>query len=130
MLNLQSLPYYLATIAYCVGIFVLSHDSDPPSSTFDIPYLDKGLHAVVYGALAICVSLALSRSQRPLSELTLFWAPIVFATAYGMTDEIHQRFVPNRFFEISDMLANGAGAVGAQLVMHFGVRRSRRAKVT
>ena len=40
--------------------------------------------------------------------------PIVFVAMYGLSDEIHQVFVPNRSFEVADILADTMGAVMAQ----------------
>ena len=38
---------------------------------------------------------------------------IFIAILYGISDEIHQLFVPNRFFSISDILTNSAGILFA-----------------
>ena len=48
----------------------------------------------------------------------LFLAPIAFAAIYGVTDEIHQAFVPTRSADPWDLLADAAGAtmvVGAYI---------------
>lgn len=113
------LPYAAATVAYCAFIFYLSAQSDPPKPDigFDIPGLDKLAHAVLFGCLAGVVSIGLRRSNASIAPKFQFYAPIAFAVLYGVTDEIHQVFVPERTFELLDLVADAAGAFGLQLVL-------------
>jgi VanZ family protein len=39
------------------------------------------------------------------------------AVAYGMTDEWHQSFVPNRHAELRDLVADGIGALAATAIV-------------
>ena len=40
---------------------------------------------------------------------------IALATVYGLTDEVHQMFVPGRSAEVADLLADAVGATVAAL---------------
>ena len=52
---------------------------------------------------------------------------IAFSIAYGITDEIHQYFVPGRFFDFYDMLADFIGSVfGVMLILFVLNKCSRR----
>ncbi len=71
----------------------------------DLPYVDKLLHARAFGILALLLTLA---SGHPLLALVL-------ASAYGVSDELHQVAVPGRSASGLDWLADtvGAGLVAA-----------------
>lgn len=111
--------YAVAIAGYCALIFALSAQPDPPKPElgFEIPGLDKLAHAVLFGGLAGLVSVGLRRSNTRLRPEVQFYAPIAFAVLYGLTDEIHQLFVPDRSFELLDLTADAAGALGMQLVL-------------
>ena len=88
-------------------IFGLSSISIPPTLPGGS---DKGAHAILYAGLGTLLLRALAGGQfRRIAVRTLLTA-IVLAAAYGVSDEIHQLFVPGRSYEIADMVADAAGA--------------------
>lgn len=99
----------------------MSSDTTPP--TWKLPWqiegLDKVAHAAIYAVLGGIVSIGMRRSGKPVS----FWAqgfiPVLFATLYGLVDEFHQLYVPNRTFDIGDLLADMAGATMTQAVLCY-----------
>ncbi len=107
-------PYILVTGLYCALIFYLSSLSDPPDPGFHFPGLDKVVHLILYAGLAATVSVGIYRSNETVKQGVQFWVPVVFALLYGLTDEIHQIFVPNRSFEWADLLADLCGALLVQ----------------
>lgn len=109
--------YVLLTAAYCGLIFYLSSQQDPDIPEIGIPGVDKVAHAILYAGLAATLSLGIRRSNdRPLPAIQ-FAVPIIFAILYGITDEVHQLFVPNRTFEILDLVADGFGAAALQVFL-------------
>ncbi|GMV93085.1 MAG: hypothetical protein AMXMBFR82_28630 [Candidatus Hydrogenedentota bacterium] len=117
----MSKRYLLATGLYCAFIWVLSSQSEP--GDFELPFtfegMDKVGHMFLYGGLAAVVSLGLRRARvRPSAWVQVF-APILFATFYGVTDEIHQYFVPMRHFDIVDLIADLAGATVVQCALCY-----------
>ena len=116
-------PYRLATIAYCAVLFWLSSMPEPPQPSVDFPGKDKIAHFVLYAGLAAIVAIGMKRSKQPGCGYALWWAPILFATMYGVTDEIHQIFVPKRSFDLLDIIADSAGAVVAATSLYLGVWR-------
>jgi len=79
-----------------------------PHSPFDFLRVDKIGHFAVYGLLATLLC-RLGRGWR-----AAFWA-VVATSAYGLSDEWHQSFVPGRGVEVADWVADtlgGALAVG------------------
>jgi len=94
-----------------------------PSS---IPF-DKFAHAGVYAVLALLVALALSR-RRPRVTLALALVALILAAAYGVSDEVHQGFVPGRDPSIADWSADVVGStlgVAAATLLR-NVRLARR----
>ncbi len=75
------------------------------------PGADKIAHAVVYGLLALTVLFAFSlewRRRWPLRSLVL---TVFFSLLYGISDELHQAFVPGRSPDFFDLAADGCGAL-------------------
>ena len=101
--------YWGPVLAYAFLIFFLSSQSTPSQY---IPGLlqgisDKILHALEYGLLAILLYRALTHTIDTKWPMTL---SIFMALGYGLSDEIHQWFVPQRESDIFDVLADGFGA--------------------
>lgn len=107
----------MLTALYCAGIFYMSSKQEPIPTDYDFAGLDKLVHVVVYGGLAALVSVGIRRADRPATARRQALAPVLFALCYGITDEIHQWFIPHRNFDPLDLVANTAGAVIAQLAL-------------
>ncbi|MEP6932362.1 MAG: VanZ family protein [Nitrospirota bacterium] len=110
--------WHWAPVALYAGmIFYLSAQSHPeeqlPSFLLkDVS--DKVLHAVEYGILAVLCCRAFRWAAGPAVARQAIVAAIVAASVYGVTDEVHQFFVPFRESSWLDWLADTAGAaIGA-----------------
>jgi VanZ family protein len=107
--------YYLAPfLFYCLLIFSLSAQSDLAQvSPVAIP--DKIAHLLEYAGFGFLL-MRLLRYLEPEAEFVkhLIWV-LSIALIYGLSDEIHQLYVPNREFSWMDLLADGAGG-------YFGAR--------
>ena len=117
--------YTVATLLYCGMIFALSSQSEPPAGDWgllDLPGMDKVAHGILYAGLAGLVSLGLWRSNETPRAPVLFWLPILFAVLYGLSDEVHQLYVPGRTFEWMDLLADGLGATMVQVPLFAYLR--------
>lgn len=68
---------------------------------------DKLLHGLEYGVLGILLYRAFHQAMRTLGSISL---AIMCAVGFGISDEIHQWFVPNRQLDIWDLLADTLGA--------------------
>ena len=78
---------------------------------------DVSLHEAAYFGLTVLLIRALARgSWRGVTLLTLI-AAWVIAVAYGLTDEWHQSFVPNRHADWYDVRADAIGAFVATVVV-------------
>ncbi len=83
------------------------------------------MHAVVYFVLGIFTQLTMLGVVR--GKLLSGFATFIFCVTYGITDEIHQLFVPGRAFQFSDLVMDAAGAtVAITLVLLVHIVRYRR----
>lgn len=119
------LHYILLTGLYCFLIFENSAVSDPLPVDVEIPFGDKAAHAVVFGGLSGIIALGMGRSASTAPRWAILIVPVIFATGYGLTDEIHQLYVPGRSFEWADLLADFLGATAVQVLLVFHWRRTR-----
>jgi VanZ family protein len=79
---------------------------------------DKVQHLLAYGALAGALGLWFSLNQWKKKPFRCMVWVMSIAAVYGISDEIHQAFVPGRDCNVWDWLADTLGAViGAGLVM-------------
>ena len=107
--------------------FVLSSIPGPSLPTVDVDYSDKILHAAMYAGIAGALALALGDPRRRRAGLVVALAAAI-ATAYGVTDELHQILTPNRDASIDDVVADAAGAlIGAAIACWLVYRRRRDA---
>ena len=71
----------------------------------------KSVHALEYAILAIlCYRALLHASEPALADYAAILA-IVGAILFGVSDELHQYFVPLREADPWDLVANGAGSL-------------------
>ena len=84
----------------------------------DVVNLDKVLHAVVYGILAVTVFFALPEQQYRTHPWKISLLVVLFCALYGISDEFHQSFIPNRCPSVLDLLADATGAAIAALAWY------------
>ena len=77
-------------------------------------------HLLLYGTLAVLLLIGLKHRSRPRRSTYLL--AVVIAVGYGVTDEIHQSFVPGRDASLFDLVVNATGAAVAAFV--WSQRRS------
>lgn len=110
-------------IVWMGAIFALSSvpGSDLPG-LLALPGADKVGHLVEYVGLGFLTARALARRSLD-STAAVTIAAAVFALAYGISDEIHQRFVPNREFDLVDLSVDTIGGVLGSMLWLWGLRR-------
>ena len=101
--------WWLLAGLYMAGLFALSSVPDDRrdpgvAEYFPPPSVQNALHVPVYAGL----SFLMWRGLRGRRRAALLAAAL--ATAYGVTDEIHQMFVVGRTPSLTDALANALGA--------------------
>ncbi|MDC0977727.1 VanZ family protein [bacterium] len=113
----QILFYWLPFIAYSLLIIYLSHQ---PHIDLGVDVGDKWLHFVEYfGYALLLIRILLLYTIPYYGALT-----IGISTLYGISDELHQFFIPGRDCSISDVLVDIIGA----LTIVLGYRVIKRFK--
>lgn len=107
---------------WCAALWTLSSKSDPEDFVgVKIPLNDKVEHGLAYaagGALAVA-AFGASRRLRPWA------AAVLFCTAWGISDEVHQSFVPGRDSSAADAVADFAGASAGAFGVGAWLRRAQ-----
>jgi|SRR5262245_59958334 len=95
--------HWVPILCYSGLIFFLSSRSIQA-----VPH-DKWIHLLEYSVFGVLLAWPLSRSFG-LKGWPLVFTVFVVGTFFGLSDEIHQYFVPGRTASVGDLLADGAGA--------------------
>ena len=103
----QRLGLWAPVVLYGAVIVVLSSISAVPPLPGGMT--DKTAHALLYAGLGFLAGRAFSGGAgRPVTARVVLLV-MAFCALYGLSDEIHQLFVPNRQFDLKDMAADVAG---------------------
>ena len=70
-------------------------------------------HLVIFTLLTIFLLMSSIRGDK--QKIDLIFSVISFTILYAISDEIHQLFVPGRYFTIADILTDSAGVLFATL---------------
>jgi VanZ family protein len=120
----HSVVAWVAVIAYMGAIFYLSHQPSVPMP-MRFPHQDKVFHFTAYFLMAGMLTHAFLNG----GIKRRFWLAFLVAALYGITDEIHQSFVPGRDASFWDWLADACGAwVGAWGYLRGAKWRSGRGR--
>lgn len=106
---------WLPVVLCMAVIFIFSSMPSDPVPPM-LKGLDKPEHFIAYGILAALVFIASRGTWPSLGIGALMMLSIAVSVGYGVTDEYHQSFVPSRYCDFSDWLADLLGATtGAAL---------------
>lgn len=120
--TVQVFWYWLPAVLYAGMIYYMSSQSHPEEQlpAFVLKDIsDKVLHAVEYAGLAVLCYRAFRWAAGPSVARQALVLAIVTASIYGVTDEVHQFFVPLRESSWLDWLADTAGATVGALSWRF-----------
>lgn len=99
---------------WCITIFVLSSVSGDKYPQIPFPGADKVVHLQLYLVGGLCAGLAFYGRGRAFPAKAFF-----FCVAYGLSDEIHQLWVPLRTFSLWDLAADAVGAALGLTLFHL-----------
>ena len=98
-----------APVAAWMAVIFIASSRAVPAPVSQVP--DWISHPVAYAVLAVLLCRALTGG---LGEPVAFGAAataVIATFLYGVTDELHQSFVPGRFADPTDLFKNLAGAI-------------------
>lgn len=107
--------FWLPVLAWMGFIFYVSSlpGSDIPPL---FPFQDIIFHFSAYCLLAFLFNRALKNTYKDMAPLQLIFSTILFVFFYGITDELHQAFVPGRQASGFDLFINGLGSVAGSFI--------------
>ena len=105
---MRALALWGPVVAWMALIFTLS-GGPVPAPAAGIP--DGITHGAGYAMLAVLAARALAGGLGRPAPLRAAALAAALAFAYGITDELHQSFVPGRHADAWDLLKNLAGAL-------------------
>jgi VanZ family protein len=118
---------YGPTIAWATLLFGLSSIPDLSSPVHFSSWDDKFEHTLAYMPLGWLLMRSLTWNGR--NRRTALWLTIIIGTLYGVSDEIHQYFIPGRFMDWGDALADSVGvALGGGFFCRWRKRKSSSEK--
>ncbi len=96
-------------LAVMAVIFTASGISDPGAPPGGMS--DKTAHFLAYAALGGALMRALAGGRAAAMTVRRLLLATLLATLYGVTDELHQHFVPGRTPDLLDVAADAGGAI-------------------
>ncbi|HEU5258710.1 MAG TPA: VanZ family protein [Vicinamibacterales bacterium] len=98
---------WLPVAIYMAVIFYVSSLHQPP-----LPpgVSDKPAHAFGYLGFGLVIARALAGGLPPRITLRQALVGLALASLYGITDELHQHFVPGRTADIADWYSDSIGS--------------------
>lgn len=113
--------FLIVSVIYAIGIFTLSSLSKPPGAEEGeqvIPLFDKIAHTILYIGFAFFVFHTIEWFPGGFRYNRIL-ATFLIVTLYGVSDEVHQLFVPGRFFSLLDIFFDALGAFILLLAAHY-----------
>ncbi|MFN7131260.1 MAG: VanZ family protein [Myxococcales bacterium] len=108
--GIAGLLYWWGPVAgYAAAIFAFSALSQPPAG-IPLPGGDKLVHFAEYLGFGVLFARAFHRAGEGATPRRAALLALVLGTLYGVSDELHQLYVPNRVADPFDLLADAAGA--------------------
>jgi VanZ family protein len=114
-----SLLWLWTPVFIWMGMIFYSSSLIMEESKIDVPNIDKLFHFIEYFILGYLWTRALTYTSSNPNYLYIFIAAVIISTLYGVSDEVHQLFVPTRSCDAIDLLSDLAGsAAGAGLSVY------------
>jgi VanZ family protein len=118
--------FYIPLTIYWIVLAVAT--SLPSKSIPDIFNVgDKSIHLVAYFILSslVAFSFHFQRKYRHISANYVL-VSILTVSLYGLIDELHQLFIPGRYFDMLDWVFNVIGTLLGVTFSYYIIRRSSR----
>jgi len=122
----KQLVHFLPAALYCALIFFLS--SGPISLHLKFFYWDKGWHWLEFSILGFLLAYGFFRVLENRPPLSIY---LTFMTGalIGLSDEVHQLFVPGRNCDWKDWLADLSGILAGLIVYLVLDRKLKSRKI-
>jgi len=118
------IPWILKCILTAAYAGIIYWESSRDTSSISLSHhTDKLVHFAEFGLLCLMTCWSLSTARIGSKRIYKIILAIGIVSLYGISDEFHQLFTPNRSVDIFDWLADTAGAVVAGLLWQTLTRK-------
>ena len=115
---------WIITLIIAVMIFYISSLTFGPSGA---PGRGTNIYAILYHIFAFFfLALFLAISMVRGKNKALLFLVIILSAAYGISDELHQFFVPGRNSALSDVFLDSVGIIFAVIIYFITVEYRKR----
>jgi VanZ family protein len=121
------LLYHIPAVLYAVAIIVVSSIPDLQPPRVREFGLDKLAHSLEYAILAVLAFRSISRWGRGLASNRTVLLSALFVCLFAIGDETYQNWIPGRFSDVYDVLADLLGALLVLVALEWRRRRSLKA---
>lgn len=110
--------FYIPLVLYWILLLVLT--SLPSDALPTVAFSDKVNHFLAYFGLAVLLGGTLYHQKRfSFFSVNYVLATIIISSVYGIIDELHQLFIPGRYAEFYDWLANFTGVLAGTFLIYM-----------
>jgi VanZ family protein len=114
------LPFYLFA-AIILTVSSMPHFNPP---NFEITFLDKIAHFIEYSIFSFLALRSLGKLLVFRNRNKLYWGVFIISVVFAALDEWHQAYIPGRFSDIYDFIADFFGSI--IVVLAVFIRSNRR----
>jgi VanZ family protein len=122
MTNKTRLIATLPAIILTLGIIYVSNQPNITLPDLKFEFLDKLLHFLAYFGYGISLQFAFKANFRQINGWKAIFILIMFGAFFGFTDEWHQSFIPGRYADFYDWLADTLG-LSSSLLFYGMIKR-------
>ena len=108
---LYFIRWHLPWLLMMVLIFWLSSQPDLPSPLPPFNFSDKLIHFIVFGILGWLTARGLSHCTKDGIRRHYFSIAVGLTIVFAASDEWHQSFVPGRYADVLDWVADALGII-------------------
>jgi polysaccharide biosynthesis protein VpsQ len=107
---------YVLAYGFIASIFLLIVLADSGSLTAVIqlikvvPYYDKYCHFILFGMFSLAANFISGFRVLKVKKLGIYWGSLL-VILFALVEEISQAYLPNRTFDLMDLLADGLGVL-------------------
>ncbi len=114
----------IVTLVIGITIFYISSQSFEKGSGPEFPLKSIVYHFFIFAVFAFFLLISLTKGKTKNKHFIM--VAMLMAIAYGITDELHQFFVPNRYSSLNDALVDSLGIMISSVVYSLRMRLNHK----
>lgn len=106
-------------VVVSIAFFIASSMPAPQPPDLGLDWQDKIFHTTAFFFYGLCVQFAVLGWNVSMSNRRACVYVLLIGVAYGISDEVHQAYVPSRMAEVADAIADAVGVVLSTTLLVF-----------